>query len=78
VTYSVRIPLEPRGYHVGSMVLDLVAELRQSGLVMNQDFEWRYQKSSYGEGNEHVPASVTFEFEDPALATFYQLKWSAP
>jgi hypothetical protein len=60
----------------GSTVLDLVAELRQSGLVMNQDFEWRYQRSSYGEGNELVPASVTFEFRDPALATFYQLKWS--
>jgi hypothetical protein len=76
--YPVRITLEPRGYQVGSMVLELVAELRQSGLIMNQDFEWRYQRSSYGEGNELVPASVTFEFQDPALATFYQLKWSRP
>jgi hypothetical protein len=78
VTYPVRITLEPRGYQVANMALELVAELRQSGLVMDQDFVWQYQKSSYGEGNEYVPASVTFEFHDPALATFYQLKWSRP
>jgi len=78
VTYPVRITLETRGYHVVSMALELVAELRQSGLVMNHDFVWQYQRSSYGEGNELVPASVTFEFQDPALATFYQLKWSRP
>ena len=78
MTYPVRITLDPSGYQVVSMALELVAELRQSGLVMNQDFEWQYQRSSYGEGNEHVPASVTFEFQDPALATFYQLKWARP
>ena len=75
MTYSVRISLTPSGYQVANMALELVAELRQSGLVMDQDFVWQYQKSSYGEGNEFVPASVTFEFPDPALATFYQLKW---
>jgi hypothetical protein len=74
----VRITLAPSGYQMANMALELVAELRQSGLVMDQDFVWQYQKSSYGEGNEFVPASVTFEFEDPALATFYQLKWSKP
>jgi hypothetical protein len=76
--YTVRVTLEPSGYQVANMALELVAELRQSGLVMDQDFVWQYQKSSYGEGNELVPASVTFEFRDPALATFYQLKWSRP
>jgi hypothetical protein len=74
----VRITLAPSGYQMANMALELVAELRQSGLVMDQDFVWQYQKSSYGEGNEFVPASVTFEFLDPALATFYQLKWSKP
>ncbi len=76
--YPVRVTLEPSGYQVANMALELVAELRQSGLVMNQDFVWQYQKSGYSEGNKHVPASVTFEFRDPAQATFYQLKWGTP
>lgn len=76
--YPVRVTLEPSGYQVANMALELVAELRQSGLIMNQDFVWQYQKSGYSEGNKHVPPSVTFEFQDPALATFYQLKWSRP
>ena len=75
MTYSVRISLTPSGYQVGNLALELVTELRQSGLVQDRDFVWRFEKGRYGEGNEFVPASVTFEFEDPALATFYQLKW---
>jgi hypothetical protein len=67
-----------RATQVGSKALEMVSELRQSGLTMDQDFVWRFEKGSYGEGNEFVSPSVTFEFEDPALATFYQLKWSTP
>ena len=78
MTYPVRVTLAPSGYQVANMALELVDQLRQSGLVMGQDFVWQYQKSGYSEGNKHVPASVTFEFRDPALATFYQLKWSRP
>ena len=78
MTYSVRILLDRREIQKVSKALELVAELRRSGLILDKDFVWQYQKSSYGEGNEYVPASVTFEFQDPALATFYQLKWSAP
>lgn len=78
MTYPVRVTLAPSGYQVANVALELVAELRQSGLIMDQDFVWQYQKSGYSEGNKYVPASATFEFQDPALATFYQLKWSRP
>ena len=53
-------------------------QLDQDGLVVNQDYEWRYQKPVYDEfawtDSEH--SNVTFTFANPALATFYQLKWS--
>ena len=75
MTYSVRITMAPSGYQVANMALELVAELRQSGLIQDRDFVWRYQKGNFADDNSFVPASVTFEFQDPALATFYQLKW---
>lgn len=78
MSHLVHVVLPPSGHQVANVALELVAELRQSGLVMNRDFVWQYRKSSYNAGNEYVPASVTFEFRDPALATFYQLKWSGP
>ena len=48
------------------------------GLVANRDYEWRYQKPVYNEfaWTESEVSNVTFTFENPALATFYQLKWS--
>jgi hypothetical protein len=67
-----------RATQVGSKALDLVIQLRQSGLIMDQDFVWRFEKGSYNDRNEFVSPSVTFEFRDPAQATFYQLKWSRP
>ena len=78
MTYSVRISLTPSGYQVGNLALELVTELRQSGLVQDRDFVWRFQKGNFADDNTFLPASVTFEFEDPALATFYQLKWGTP
>lgn len=76
--YPVRITLDQLGWRASNKSLELLDQLRESGLVQDRDFVWRYQKSSYGENNEFIPASATFEFEDPALATFYQLKWSTP
>lgn len=78
MTYSVRIPLDRREIQKVSRALEMVAELRQSGLIMDQDFVWRFEKGDYNDSNEFMPPSVTFEFQDPALATFYQLKWSRP
>ena len=77
MTHPVRIVLDRLGREASNKSLEMVSELQKSGLVMDRDFVWIYQKSSY-EDNEFLPASVTFEFQDAALATFYQLKWSKP
>ena len=58
--------------------LALKHQLDLDGLIVNQDYEWRYQKPVYDEfawTNSEV-SHVTFTFKKPALATFYQLKWS--
>ena len=78
MAHTVRVTLKRREIQKVSRALEMVAELRQSGLIMDQDFVWRFEKGDYNDSNEFMPPSVTFEFQDPALATFYQLKWSRP
>jgi hypothetical protein len=52
--------------------LDLKSQLEQSGLIQGYDFTWTYVPP-----NDTKPhRTVIFHFQDPALATFYQLKWS--
>ena len=54
-----------------------IRELQQSGLVRDQDFIWSYvpaQYDNFGLYNS-APRAVVFEFRDPALVTFYRLKW---
>jgi hypothetical protein len=53
-------------------------QLLCDGLVMNQDFVWRYQVAEYNTGGNTVltQRSVTFDFADAATATFYRLKWT--
>jgi hypothetical protein len=58
--------------------LALKHQLDLDGLIVNQDYEWRYQKPVYDEfawTNSEI-SNVTFTFKNPALATFYQLKWA--
>ena len=57
--------------------IDLKNQLLAAGLVIDQDFTWRYAQAQYdNDGYSAVtPKQVVFEFHDPALATFYQLKW---
>jgi hypothetical protein len=72
------VVFEPAGPVRG---LELVARLSMDGLVLYQDFTWRYMPSL----NEYqLDDSKPFEnnvnrviigFRDPALATFYSLKW---
>ena len=52
-------------------------QLDLDGLIVNQDSEWRYQKPVYDEfaWADSEVSNVTFTFKNPALATFYQLKW---
>ena len=54
-------------------------DLDQIGLKLNQDYTWRYQPVKYEDGWSYAPmheSQVVFEFTDPALASFYQIKWS--
>ena len=58
--------------------LDYKHQLDLDGLIVNQDYTWRYQKSVYDEfaWAESEVSHVTFTFKNPSLATFYQLKWA--
>jgi hypothetical protein len=58
--------------------LALKHQLDVDGLVVNQDYTWRYQKPVYDEfaWTESEVCSVTFTFQNPVLASFYQLKWA--
>lgn len=61
--------------------LELIAKLSLDGLVLHQDFTWRYMPSlNQYQLNDSKPfeenvSRVIIGFRDPALATFYQLKW---
>lgn len=57
--------------------VDYKNQLVADGLTMNRDFVWYYRKPRWDEftGMGVEPSTVTFEFVDAKLATFYQLKW---
>lgn len=62
-------------------VLELRDKLLTAGLVQDQDFVWHYHPSQWHNEPGSMsyraqPPYVVFEFEDPAMATFYQLKWA--
>ena len=52
-------------------------ELLASGLKLHEDFEWAYIPGFYDNFSYDaaVRSRVEFEFEDPATATFFRLKW---
>ena len=60
--------------------MEMAHALQDAGLVMNQDFTWRYLPKGVVVGADddgYILSSrgVTIGFRDPALATFYSLKW---
>ena len=64
--------------HVNAVqALELRDQLRDAGLIQDQDFEWEYRQAEYDNFsyNAVVPRHVTFKFRDAALATYYSLKW---
>lgn len=64
--------------HVGAgQGIEYKNNLIAAGLVLDQDFVWQYNQATYNnDGFDAVtPRCVTFTFQNPALATFYQLKW---
>lgn len=58
--------------------LDYKKQLDVDGLVTDQDYTWCYRPVKYNDwgmsNGEH--SRVDFEFTDPALASFYRLKWA--
>lgn len=57
--------------------VDLKFQLQRAGLVMNDDFTWRYIPAQWDSFTGITGGRlVEFNFRDSALATFYQLKWS--
>lgn len=57
--------------------IDLKNRLIQDGLVMDQDFKWAWITAEYNDVEGWTRQKhAEFEFRDPVLATFYQLKWS--
>jgi hypothetical protein len=64
--------------HVNAVrALELRDQLQDSGLIQNQDFEWEYHQAVYNNMSFEAvePRHVIVRFRDPALATFWRLKW---
>lgn len=54
-------------------------QLNQAGLIVNQDYTWRYQPVKYNGDWSMYPiehSQVEFDFADAAVASFYRLKWT--
>ena len=67
--------------HVSAVqALELRDQLTDAGLVMDRDFEWEYRQAEYDLnvlfGDAVTPRQVEFRFQDPMMATYYQLKWA--
>lgn len=57
--------------------IDLKNQIIQTGLVQDRDFEWAWITAEWGPTQGWTRQKhAEFRFRDPALATFYQLKWS--
>lgn len=59
--------------------LGFKAELTHDGLAMDQDYSWRYHPVKYNNDWSTIPieqSRVVFEFNSPALASFYRVKWA--
>jgi hypothetical protein len=55
--------------------LSLKSQLEAAGLRINHDFEWTWHPRRWDNMTGDTAGFVEFVFWDPALATFYRLKW---
>jgi hypothetical protein len=58
--------------------MNLLDMIREHGLVIEQDFTWAFMPSQYDgwDDTSHTQPTVEFTFRDPAMATYFQLKFS--
>ena len=57
--------------------IDLKDQLLAAGLEQGVDFTWAYSSAEYDNFSNNAVRNrrTVFRFQDPATATFYQLKW---
>ena len=57
--------------------IDQKNRLIQDGLVIDRDFTWAWITADYNDVEGWTRQKhAEFQFADPAMATFYQLKWA--
>lgn len=66
--------------HVNAVrALELRDQVLDHGLIQEQDFTWAYSQATYNYNDDGfsavTPRQVEFRFQDPAMATFFSLKW---
>ena len=57
-------------------VIDIVKELRASGLVQGVHFDFAFNQSRWDEMIGEIPKFTTFTFYEEKLATMFALKWA--
>ena len=50
-------------------------DLTGAGLRQDEDFVWGYRQSEYDGFTMNRPRHAVYAFRDPAMASFYRLKW---
>lgn len=63
---------------LGCLPMDAVIkkhDLISDGLVQDEDFCWAYRSSEYDGFTMNRDRHAVFAFRDPAVASFYRLKW---
>jgi len=55
----------------------LKQQVLDHGLLMGQDFTWRYVPNQYDgwDAETSTIPHVVFEFRDPGMETFFKLRW---
>lgn len=51
-------------------------DIVESGLSDGTDFVWGYRQSEYDGFTMHRPRHAVYAFRDPAMASFFRLKWA--
>jgi hypothetical protein len=58
-------------------IMEIVQELRASGLVQGKDFDFAYYQSRWDEMIGEVPSETVFTFYQDKYSTLFALKYSS-
>lgn len=56
--------------------IELKNELTKAGLHQDADFVWGFRSAEYDGFTMNRPRHVVYAFRDPAMASFFRLKWA--